>query len=159
MSVYFITAREVDLVKIGCAVCPVARFRCLQVASPIELALEGAIPGDFEKERELHARYAKWRVRGEWFSLVPSVEAEIEASTRPEKFTWGAVRKWRNTLSRQSLAMEPAAPELRQDLERCVEAELREKLNLSALRRGMTEIQRREADGDIHFPFRTSIRA
>jgi hypothetical protein len=62
VSVYFITAREVDRVKIGYAHNPVARYRHLQVSSPVKLALEGAIPGGFEKERELHRRYARVRV-------------------------------------------------------------------------------------------------
>jgi hypothetical protein len=152
MSVYFVSAREVDLVKIGFSFNPVARFHHLRTSSPIELALEGAIPGDFEKERELHARYAKWRVRGEWFTITPSIEDEIEASTRPTKYTWAAVRVWLKTLEKADEAIvqarvPPAAIEM-------VEKRIQSELAASAKRKGMTQLERLEAAGVIHFPFR-----
>lgn len=152
MSVYFISARELDLVKIGYAFNPMHRYRHLRTFSPVELTLEGAIPGGYAKERELHKQFALARVRGEWFKLSPSLQAEIDASTRPEKFTWTAVRQWVKTLSEQSEALEPktAPPEV---IAR-VEQQMRESLALSAHRRSLTVLQRREFDGDIHFPFR-----
>lgn len=155
MSVYFITARDVDLVKIGCAYDPVARFNHLRTSSPIDLALEGAISGGFEKERELHARYAKWRVRGEWFTITPSIEREIDASTMPTKFTWAAVRLWLKNLATQSEAIEPQmAAEGREERVREACERVQQDLTAKARRAGMTQLQRLEADGAIHFPFR-----
>lgn len=150
MSVYFITARDVDLVKIGCAFNPVARFNHLRTSSPIELALEGAIAGGFEKERELHERYAKWRVRGEWFTITPSIEDEIEASTRPEKYTWAAVRLWLAKLEKEDEAQAAVPSAERQETEKRIQ----DAFVAAAQRKGMTQLQRLEADGIIHFPFR-----
>lgn len=153
MSVYFISARELDLVKIGYAFDPVHRYKHLRIFSPVELTLEGAIPGGRDKERELHRQFALARVRGEWFKLTPGLQAEIDASTRPEKFTWAAVRVWRAKLAKEDEARErkaipPAVVERAQK-------RIHDELNASARRRRMTELQRREVDGDIYFPFRT----
>lgn len=155
MSVYFVTARDVDLVKIGYAFNPLARYRHLRTSSPIELRLEGAIPGGFDKERELHKRYAKERMRGEWFRITPAIEAEIEASTKPAKYTWAAVRIWIRWLEEQETPQ--AAPEvvqrhaeLRADFERRAHEAMLEK----EIERGMSELERLERRGVIHFPFR-----
>lgn len=152
MSVYFVSAREVDLVKIGYAYNPVARFNHLRTSSPIELTLEGAIPGGLDKERELHQRFALARVRGEWFKLTPGLQAEIDASTRPEKFTWASVRVWLKRLAAadDALVREAPPPTVVAKIEKCIQAQLA----VSARRAGMTELQRRESNGDIHFPFR-----
>lgn len=157
MSVYFISARELDLVKIGYASCPVRRYNHLRTFSPVELTLEGAISGGRDKERELHERFALARARGEWFKLTPGLQAEIDASTRPERFTWAAVRIWRNKLIDQEEARErktipPAVIERR-------EKRFKEALIASSRRKRMTELQRREVDGDIHFPFRAKAAA
>lgn len=151
MSVYFITARDVDLVKIGCAYDPVARFNHLRTSSPIDLALEGAIAGGFEKERELHERYAKWRVRGEWFTITPSIEREIDASTRPAKFTWAAVRVWIKMLADEEEAQRPNPPV---PPHLAMPPHTQERMEESARRSRLTTLQRLEADGAIHFPFR-----
>jgi hypothetical protein len=156
VSVYFITAREVDRVKIGYAHNPVARYRHLQVSSPVKLALEGAIPGGFEKERELHRRYARVRVCGEWFTITDSIEDAIEASTKPDKYTWGAVRLWLKKLQDQSEAIEAARPMPASLRARQAELEkqFQEAMTRTASRAQMTQLERLEADGIIHFPFR-----
>jgi hypothetical protein len=152
MSVYFVTAREVDLVKIGFSFNPVARFHHLRTSSPIDLVLEGAIPGGFEKERELHARYAKWRVRGEWFTITESIEDEIEASTKPTKYTWAAVRVWLKKLDDADKAIVQAR--VPPAVIKMVEKRIQVELNASAHRKSMTQLERLEAAGVIHFPFR-----
>jgi sRNA-binding protein len=76
MSVYFISARELDLVKIGYAHDPVRRYYHLRTFSPVELTLEGAIAGGYEQERQLHQRFALARARGEWFKLTPNLQLE-----------------------------------------------------------------------------------
>lgn len=148
MSVYFISARELDLVKIGYAFDPVRRFHHLRTFSPVELTLEGAIPGGRNKERELHRRFALARARGEWFRLTPGIQAEIDASTRPAKFTWASVRKWRAGLAEAEEAAE------RECTPPAVVEEFNHRIQADLDRRRMTELERRESDGDIHFPFR-----
>ena len=152
MSVYFVSARELDLVKIGYAYNPVARWRHLRTSSPIELTLEGAIPGGFTEERGLHKRFALARVRGEWFKLTPQLQAEIDASTRPEKYTWASVRLWLKGLVDADEAIERKAASTA--VTAMVEERLRSELTRSARRSRMTDLERREVDGEIHFPFR-----
>jgi hypothetical protein len=150
VSVYFVTCREIDMVKIGYAFNPVARFNHLRTSCPLELALEGAIPGGFEKERELHGRYAKWRVRGEWFQIVPSIEAEIDASTVPTEFTWGAVKLWIKKLEEETLAAEPPRPRFpREDV---VPTRSIDEAHMYGW--GRHDIKKLIAAGDIYFPFR-----
>lgn len=162
MSVYFITARELDMVKIGYAYNPIARYNHLRVASPAELTLEGAIPGGFDKEHELHVRYAKWRVRGEWFTLVPSIQSEIDASSKPAKFTWAAVRVWLRELEEKSEALRHDSDmliERRRVLIEEHEKRVIEDMKRTAERSRMTELERLEAAGVIHFPFRAKVPA
>lgn len=150
MSVYFISARELDLVKIGYSFNPVHRYNHLRMFSPVELTLEGAIPGDFTKERELHRKFSLARVRGEWFKLTPTLQAEIDDSTRPERFTFASVRAWLKMLERMDEERAPVPP----DVIARAEARIQADLSASSERKRMSEIERRLADGDIHFPFR-----
>lgn len=85
MSVYFITAREVGMVKIGCAYDPHRRLAYLQTCSPVELALEALLPGAYPEEHEYHARFAAGRVRGEWFTITPEIEDLIASHSAPPK--------------------------------------------------------------------------
>ena len=154
MSVYFVSARDLDMVKIGYARNPVLRFKHLRTFSPVKLTLEGAIPGGFEKERELHRRFAPSRAHGEWFRLTSDLQSQIDDSTRPNEFTWAAMRKWLKTLALADEAIErKVVPPI---VVAMVEERLQSALNGSARRKALTMIQRREADGDIHFPFRVA---
>jgi hypothetical protein len=86
MSVYFITARDVGMVKIGCAYDPLSRLRDIQVCCPVELKIEAVMKGFYQEEREFHARFAEHRVRGEWFRITPDIEsimAELDHASRP----------------------------------------------------------------------------
>lgn len=153
MSVYFISCREIDYVKIGYAFNPVARLSHLRTSCPLELTLEGAIPGGFAKERELHQRFASARIRREWFRLTLELQAEIDASTRPEKFTYGAVRLWLKTLAD---ADKELAREATSDAERAALVEqIQTEMSASARRSRLTVLERLEAAGEIHFPFRS----
>lgn len=67
MSVYFIQRGWGGPIKIGTASDPYTRLAQLQTASPNALRLIGIIPGGFELERELHARFSDTRMVGEWF--------------------------------------------------------------------------------------------
>lgn len=126
MSVYFITARDIGRVKIGCAKNVRARLATLQTASSLELKLEATLSGYTEVERELHARFAQHKIRGEWFALVgeidefikstgstdgddeplectprrPTIEELIEESLRREHETYAECMAWRDRLDR-----------------------------------------------------------
>jgi hypothetical protein len=132
-----------------------ARFNHLRTSCPLELALEGAIPGGFEKERELHGRYAKWRVRGEWFQIVPSIEAEIDESTIPNEFTWSAVKLWIKRLEEETLAAEPPRPRpIHDDV-----VSVRAVNEAHTYGWGRHDIKKLIAAGDIYFPFRETADA
>jgi hypothetical protein len=152
VSVYFISARELDLVKIGYSFNPIHRFQHLRTMCPVELTLEGAIPGGREKEAELHKRFKLARVRGEWFKLTPDLRREIKRSSRPEKFTPGAVRLWVKKLRDADSEIEQQA--VPAEVVERANKRIQEALDKSARRKRMTEIERREEDGDIYFPFR-----
>lgn len=53
------------------------RLRALQTASHLDLKLLGAIDGDFE--RPLHIRFARNRVRGEWFFITSDIAAALQS--------------------------------------------------------------------------------
>jgi hypothetical protein len=76
--VYFIQAGQDGPIKIGVAADPLLRLDDLQVGSPVALTLLAAIPGGAVHERQLHARFAEGRIRGEWFSAdTPGLKGEI----------------------------------------------------------------------------------
>lgn len=152
MSVYFVSARDLDMIKIGYAFNPVHRYKTLRIFSPVPLTLEGAIPGGYDKERELHKKFALARSHGEWFRMCPGIQAEIDASSRPEKFTWAHVRRWLKTLAEADEGLERREPP--PEVVSRIMAQTKESLDRRAARARMSEIERLEADGHIYFPFR-----
>lgn len=74
--VYFIT--DGLMVKIGVAKRPELRLREMQFGHPRLLRLLATTEGDVPAERRYHQAFAAHRIRGEWFSLCPEIEAEIE---------------------------------------------------------------------------------
>lgn len=80
--VYFIEAVGLDKVKVGIADDVGRRLAGLQTASPVELRLLAAVPGDESLEQRIHASLSRYRVRGEWFFLTPAVLASIEQIAR-----------------------------------------------------------------------------
>jgi hypothetical protein len=80
-NIYFIGCD--DHVKIGMAQSVEKRFKALTTGHHRELTLLAVIrdaPG--ELEFELHQRFAAHRVRGEWFKLVPEIQAYIDEVKR-----------------------------------------------------------------------------
>lgn len=65
--IYFIKNTVVQAIKIGYSAKPGARLGDLQTASPHELTLLGEIPGTKAHESWLHKRFAKHKLKGEWF--------------------------------------------------------------------------------------------
>lgn len=76
--IYFITARDLGRVKIGYSEEPRSRFIKMRTDSPVTLALERIRDGGVDVERTLHARFAAYRLNGEWFNLSPEIEAYME---------------------------------------------------------------------------------
>lgn len=135
MSVYFVTCREANSVKIGNSLEPHARLLEIQWGCPLELRLEAVLPGGHEEEFALHARFADVRLRGEWFAINEIIEAIIAAN--------------------------PVGPAPEHALKhRGVKASERRHIRAERLRkerediRHNSSIRRLEKRGDICFPFR-----
>lgn len=93
--IYFIQPARGGPVKIGWTEASVAqRVRDLQVGNPEELYLRHWMAGDRYVEKDLHVRFADWRLRGEWF--IPNEDMAREFSVRldtddgPDERTKGA---------------------------------------------------------------------
>lgn len=67
--IYFVRAGQTNTVKIGYATDVEKRLSNLQCASHHELRLIGHLPGSRDDEAGWHQRFAKERIRGEWFKL------------------------------------------------------------------------------------------
>lgn len=67
--VYFVLGEDSGRFKIGRAVDVEKRFRSLRTGCPEELSVYGVMPAvdPVALERALHKRFARYRVRGEWF--------------------------------------------------------------------------------------------
>jgi hypothetical protein len=66
--VYFIKPVGQDgPIKIGHSTFPPARLASLQTWSPVELELVAHFPAPRQVETDLHDRFARWQLRGEWF--------------------------------------------------------------------------------------------
>lgn len=74
--VYFLRAG--DFVKIGKATgSPDDRVAQLKTGCPFPIEVIATIPGGYEKERELHNRFADVRAHGEWFHATPRLMSFI----------------------------------------------------------------------------------
>lgn len=76
--VYFVQCGEDGPIKIGTAKDLRMRLSSLQIGCPYELRLLGAREGDMLTESELHRRFARYRIRGEWFEPSEGLLREIE---------------------------------------------------------------------------------
>lgn len=83
--VYFIRAGQ--HVKIGYSAQPLDRLQALQTSHPDKLEILCTMPGSRETERDMHKRFAKFHVRGEWFKLSSEITAFITWTKRsiPDK--------------------------------------------------------------------------
>lgn len=71
--IYFIQETASGGIKIGyTGQLPESRLKSLQTSNPNELVLLHYVRGSKENEAELHAHFARDRIRGEWFR--PSAE-------------------------------------------------------------------------------------
>jgi hypothetical protein len=65
--VYAVRHVRTKRIKIGSSLMPITRLSQLQVANSEELELLGVCPGGLQAEEALHRRFARHRVRGEWY--------------------------------------------------------------------------------------------
>lgn len=65
--IYFIQRDDMGAIKIGRSIDPLKRLRELQTASPIKLTLLGMMDSEDSTETELHNRFKRLRIMGEWF--------------------------------------------------------------------------------------------
>lgn len=77
MSVYFIAAKDMGLVKIGTSADALNRFANMQTGSPATLEIIAVIDGDQTVERDWHTEYSDLRHRGEWFYLTGALADAI----------------------------------------------------------------------------------
>jgi excisionase family DNA binding protein len=78
-KVYFIQDTETEAVKIGVSIDPKMRFNQLQTGYPYRLVLLGTIPGSRQQEVEMHVRFERFHIRGEWFRGDDQLLSEIRA--------------------------------------------------------------------------------
>lgn len=71
--VYFVQQGDDGPIKIGLAIDVGKRLDHLMAANSAELIVKAIIPGSVELESELHLRFARHVIRGEWFRPAPEI--------------------------------------------------------------------------------------
>ena len=66
-QVYFAQCDNGGPVKIGMSNNPISRVYALNTSNPSKVHLLATMPGGRELEREMHERFAGYRLNGEWF--------------------------------------------------------------------------------------------
>lgn len=79
--VYFVQCDA--FVKIGHSLEPRRRIGHIATNSPHECTLIGMAAGGNRLEKELHAKFAEHRHRGEWFRLTPELLKVIKSIIEP----------------------------------------------------------------------------
>jgi len=82
-TVYFIQSEIGGLVKIGITKDFAYRFASLQNQCPVPLQVLGTMAGGLAQESRIMARFAAYRVHGEWFEPVKDLLQYIADSTTP----------------------------------------------------------------------------
>jgi hypothetical protein len=155
VSVYFVTCREANAVKIGSSLEPHARLSEIQWGCPLLLKLEAVLPGGYEEEFAFHARFSDVRLRGEWFTINEMIEAIIAVHPAPDlppdhdRVALAQSNKLGHDVSELRYKRSSALP-------RRVREAMPKKPTPAFEARHLTREQRgRLASGDIYFPFRT----
>jgi hypothetical protein len=71
--VYFIRVGEDGPIKIGIASDPRQRRSSMQSGNPEPLIILKTVRGNGHHEKQLHAKFAHLKIRGEWFSPAPEL--------------------------------------------------------------------------------------
>lgn len=77
--VYFLYDETSNRMKIGTTGNLRRRMCGIQATSPSKLKLYFTIPGSVEREREIHAQVAAYRVHHEWFACEPGFNRVVNA--------------------------------------------------------------------------------
>jgi len=77
MAVYMIQPLDTHVVKIGKSDNPAKRLNQLQDAHFLKLSIIRLFGGGLKEEARLLRRFAKHRIRGEWFNLVPEMLGDV----------------------------------------------------------------------------------
>lgn len=99
MSVYYVVAPDLNLVKIGFALHPEFRMSKLRSDSPVKLVLYCVEEGDKTLEAERHREFANFRVNGEWFAFQGKLRGFINGlprfvETKKRKALRGPLGEW-----------------------------------------------------------------
>lgn len=89
--IYFATAGNDGLVKIGFTTNLGSRMRSLSTANAGRMGAEEAFLSYFEAERMVHERFKKDRVRGEWFRLTDEIEELWDDISDYQRMVFGAL--------------------------------------------------------------------
>lgn len=79
--VYFAQAGADGPIKIGKANDVEGRLRTLQTSQAEPLTLLGTMPGGLRRERDIQTAFARYRLKGEWFSPASDLLAFIRLNT------------------------------------------------------------------------------
>jgi hypothetical protein len=77
--VYFVECGHGGPIKIGVAIDPAKRLNAMQMHSPHEMIIVGTCAGARELEQALHAEFAAYRIRGEWFERTENLMHRVQA--------------------------------------------------------------------------------
>jgi len=81
--IYFIQQENDGAIKIGISNNFKKRLRQLQTGSPYKLNILTIINGDEELEKQLHSKFAEYRLSGEWFKPVEKLVNYINKLEKP----------------------------------------------------------------------------
>ena len=102
-QVYFIRRKDTREIKIGVTRDLAKRLNSLQAAHAVALEVLALVPGGVWLEKELHRRFAEYRLLGEWFRECDAIHRWLRRKTRrglprlvdesgPSSPPWGALR-------------------------------------------------------------------
>lgn len=84
-QVYFVRYADSDRVKIGVSEGINNRLSSLGGGTPEKITLMATVSGDRRAEARLHKKFARYRIKGEWFRLEGKLAEYIKALPRPKK--------------------------------------------------------------------------
>jgi Meiotically up-regulated gene 113 len=99
MWTYFIQGVPLSPVKIGRAIDVPSRLKQLQTGTPHELRTLLVLNGD--REMEMHDRFSRHRIRGEWFHWCDEIRNFINENLDARPGVWSAVNAYCTEAERQ----------------------------------------------------------